>query len=239
MPLEVKCISVRENFSCCCCNCTVKTGTILIGWLQLGIPMLALPYLLLGLIALAAMCLVVFKGITHLILSPREIANLFGNMVLSLLVTVQLAVRLSIETLLLYGAYREKPMFLLPYVVLDPVGVLWVASLILLIAIHLAGQVIIAYVAVLIIDSLLFGVRSYMWVIVYSYYRQLVRNVMPHTEIPLQNMCEAQPMVSPMEDQQPEKLCEKEEIEEDEQPVSAPAKKNPADLWPSSREYLL
>ena len=71
-----------------------------------GIPMLALPYLLLGLVALAVICLIVFKGITHLILSPREIANLFGNMVLSLLVTVQLAVRLSIETLLLYGAYR-------------------------------------------------------------------------------------------------------------------------------------
>ena len=48
-------------------------------------------------------------------------------------------------------------MFLLPYVVLDPVSVLWVASLILLIAIHLAGQEVIAYIAVLIVDSLLFG----------------------------------------------------------------------------------
>ena len=48
-----------------------------------------------------------------------------------------------------------------------------------------------------------------MWVVVYSYYRQLVRNTMPHTEIPLQNVCEAQPMVSPVEEQPVEKLCNK------------------------------
>ncbi|XP_069679613.1 uncharacterized protein [Periplaneta americana] len=292
MPLEVRCVSVRENFRCCCCNCRVKTGTIMIGWLQLdlslfellhciaslvdikklfpddarapvivillvigvclcvngllvfsarrAIPVLALPYLLLGLIALAVMCLFIFKGVTHLVLPPRGIANLFGDMVLGLLVTTQLAVRILIEILLLYGAYREEQMFLLPYVVMDPIGVVWVATAVLLFTIYRAGENLVPYLLVIpIIDSLFMGIRAYMWVIVYSYYRQLVRGVCPGTEIPMQDVAttreipEIEPIVTTEEQEQPKK--------ENATPVteSAVLRIDKKFLWPSSREYLL
>jgi len=79
----------------------------------------------------------------------------------------------SVFGLLLYGAYKKKPSYVVPYLILSALNII-TGSLVII----GSGGYVFLYspglgAAILVTGGLLVGVLAYLWLIVYSYYQQL------------------------------------------------------------------
>lgn len=89
------------------------------------------------------------------------------------------AIRASVHGLLLYGAYKTKPSFMVPYLIL---GILSVVSGSVTVIVF--GAYAFLYdsqvgIAVVLIGGLAIVLLVYLWLVVYSYYRHLQKCLLP------------------------------------------------------------
>lgn len=144
------------------CGYSLQIGTIFTGWLDLGTAVLQL-----------------LTVVVYFLVYGRQIPDwqflLFsavgGNLV-----------RASVSGFLLYGAYKKKPSFVEPYLILGALSILS-GSLVII----SFGTYAFLYspglgAIILVAGGLIVVVLAYSWLVVYSYYQQLKKCSLPQHE---------------------------------------------------------
>jgi len=151
-----KCLPVLDHFLC---GYSLQIGTILTGWLGLGTVVLQL-------LSVVVYFLEYGRQIPdwQLLLFSAVGENLIGA---------------SVFGFLLYGAYRNKPSFMVPYLILSAINIV-IGSLVIIgfgayAFIYSPGLCAI----ILVTGGLIVVVLAYLWLIVYSYYQQLKKCSLP------------------------------------------------------------
>lgn len=153
------CPPVLDHFAC---GYTLRIGTIFTGWLGLGTDVLQL-----------------LAVVVYFLVYGRQIPDwqllLFSAVGESLIIA-------SVYGLLLYGAYKTKPSFLVPYLILSALGVIF-GSL----ATSAFGIYVFSYspglgAIILVTGGLTVVTGAYLWLVVYSYYQQLKKCSLPQHE---------------------------------------------------------
>ncbi|XP_069696284.1 lysosomal-associated transmembrane protein 4A-like isoform X2 [Periplaneta americana] len=152
----------------CCCMCNVRGGSIIIGWLGE-----------IGNVLKLVLCAVILTqmqakredvpSIFHPFHVDREAGTAFlvGVLIDSLLSIV-------VSGLLLYGAYNDKPRFVLVYVLTGIVFFVMAIVTLILYGVYLCMEHQLSRMYLLIISVLFLGILIYFWIVVFSYYRRLM-----------------------------------------------------------------
>lgn len=159
----MKCVPVMDKMPCCCCSCDLKVATCVLGWLSL---ISDVGSLLRGAIGLA-----VFEDSKDVV--PQETKEVLIGVVVSS------AICILFVALLLYGAHNEKPVFMLPAVILNMLGIVICAVGVVVISIILFTSSFLAGFVVLLVGTLVVVLATFFWVVVYSYYRKLEEQQYP------------------------------------------------------------
>lgn len=145
-----KCLPVLDHFLC---GYSLQIGTIFTGWLGLGTVVVQL-----------------LTVVEYFLSYGRQIPD--WELLLFIAVGEGL-ISSSIFGFLLYGAYRKKPSFVVPYLVLSAVSII-TGSLVVIVF----GAYIFLYspglgAIILVSGGLIVALSAYLWLVVYSYYQQL------------------------------------------------------------------
>ncbi|XP_069679637.1 lysosomal-associated transmembrane protein 4B-like [Periplaneta americana] len=160
MGLNIKCVPVLERAICCCCSCTLRTASLVIGWLEM------VCYILLFVNAVLNL---VFLDPSQ---PPKQEAP-FKTMPFAIGALVSHVVAILVIGLLLFGVHKERPSFILVYLILCLIGIcLTILAMVILTIITIIAHVVVGLV-VLVFFGLIIALECYFWVVIYSYYRQL------------------------------------------------------------------
>jgi len=145
-----KCLPVLDHFLC---GYSLQIGTIFIGWLGLGMVVVQL-----------------LTVVVYFLSYGRQIPD--WQLLLFIAVGEDL-ISSSVFGFLLYGAYKKKPSFVVPYLILSAISIL-TGSLVVI----GFGAYVFLYspglgAIILITGELIVAVLAYLWLVVYSYYQQL------------------------------------------------------------------
>ncbi|PSN34274.1 hypothetical protein C0J52_22121, partial [Blattella germanica] len=98
--------------------------------------------------------------------NPRVLQSTVGTAIAGLI----------LDGLLIYGIHRKKPLYMLPFLVLDLIGLVIYGALILLIPILILSWNPQAWgfgLLIFVLGSALLAFFSFLWVVLYSYFRQM------------------------------------------------------------------
>lgn len=172
MGFEVKCVPVLDRMMCCCCSCDLKVATCILGWLGLVADV--------GSFLRSAIGLAIFEDSKDVLPQDTQAA---------LTVTlITAAISILLVALLLYGAHNERPGFMLPFVVLNMIGIVVFAVFVVVSSILLFISNFLVGFGILIVGGLFVALSSFFWMVIYSYYRKLEERRSPFPVTSLDNV---------------------------------------------------
>ncbi|XP_069681154.1 uncharacterized protein [Periplaneta americana] len=163
MVLTMKCVPLVPKYNLICCSCNLKTGTAVIATLAL------ITELIQSLEAFTSLCY--YKQEKYemrymeINLESREFyVGRFTSGILHSLTA----------GLLLYGVWKDKPIFMVPFVLTQYLILLFLALVIIIVTIVLVILGAVGWaVLVVIVGGFVLLISTYLWAGVYTYYRQL------------------------------------------------------------------
>jgi hypothetical protein len=145
-----KCLPVLDHFLC---GYSLQIGTIITGWLGLGTVVVHL-----------------LTVVVYFLSYGRQIPD-WELLILS--AVVEGLISSSVLGFLLYGAYKKKPSFMVPYLILSAISIITSS----LVVIGFGAYAFLYSPGIgaitLVIGGLIVAVSAYLWLVVYSYYQQL------------------------------------------------------------------
>ncbi|KAJ9596642.1 hypothetical protein L9F63_012339, partial [Diploptera punctata] len=160
MTFELKLVPVIHRLYCCRYSCTLRTSTLVVGTIVL---ILDIIFFVCDSIELSAMKMK----------EDKEVEFEFDNRALTITELVFTALEMITSSMLLFGAWKERAVWLLPQLILMMCDIVILSVVIVVIFILAAIHNVLFAFIMLLIGTLLIGFFSYVWVIFYSYYRQL------------------------------------------------------------------
>lgn len=88
----------------------------------------------------------------------------------------------SVHGLLLYGAYKTKPSFLVPYLILGVLSIISGSVTIIVFGVYAFLYDLEIGISVLLTGGLTVVLLVYLWLVVYSYYQQLQKCLLPQRQ---------------------------------------------------------
>lgn len=93
-----------------------------------------------------------------------------------------------VHACLLHGAWKEKPKFMLPYIIINFIFIIISFCLIILLSLFIASLDVFVGIVVFLIGSAVIVLTAYLWAGVYTYYRHLTEPILPQQETQLKPM---------------------------------------------------
>lgn len=166
MTFVVRCAPVLKEWNFCCCKCNLRAAAIVLAWL--------------GTVGNLTLVVTSIIYLSHPSLRPRyayESKEFFAS-------TLSTAIGGSVlDVLLLYGIHNKKPAYMLPYLVLDLIGLIIMTVVSFIITIVMCVYSLLAGFITFVILTLLVLLSCFFWVVLYSYYRQVEEEKNPTTAI--------------------------------------------------------
>jgi len=173
MSFKIGCLPVLHGFHCCCCSCNLKNATVALGWIQAVASCLQLAWF--------SVYLLKPEEVTQLLWFGKEVRIVcFGHLLrfdwrlVSIAMVSEAAVFEVCCLLLLYGAHREKPGYMIPHLLVFQLGI---GLLVLITVISGLSELFRTFsvgLGIIIGGATLVVVASYLWLVKYSFYRKLV-----------------------------------------------------------------
>ncbi|XP_023702817.1 uncharacterized protein LOC111862015 [Cryptotermes secundus] len=162
MTLTIKCVPLVPNYNFCCCSCSLKTGILVMAAI--------------GLLSEAADGIRALVKLSYCEEENPANASLFPTDSREVLVTrfAGYVVHGFVHGLLIYGVWNEKPVLMLPYILIQFIVIIIVIIFLFVVIIVLFREAMIGYgILTLLIGGLVTAFVAYLWAGVYTYYRQL------------------------------------------------------------------
>ncbi|XP_069679619.1 uncharacterized protein [Periplaneta americana] len=163
MTFRVKCVPVIKNWSCLCCSCTMRTAALILAWL---LETIVAANVLMYLIRICRMDTDVGSNAKNEI-QYQNLYSVTETKEQLIGATVGYAANLVLIGLMLFGIHKKRSNFMVPYVALNLIVLTVFGVIVFILCIYY-----LAFLALL-FSAVIFGISFFLWLIFYSYYRQL------------------------------------------------------------------
>ncbi|XP_021941317.1 uncharacterized protein LOC110840530 [Zootermopsis nevadensis] len=174
MPFKMSCWPELDYFHCCCYSCSLKNATVSLAWIQAIASILQLAWLLVHLVKSEELGQI-FEFWKNT-LCIENITHLFGfdSRDLCIALVSEASILALCCMLLLYGAHREKPGFMVPYLIVCQLGIGLLVIITAIIGFSEIFRLFIVGLGIIMAGSTLVVIASYLWLVKYSFYRKLI-----------------------------------------------------------------
>lgn len=156
MTFIVKYAPVLKEWRFCCCSCSLRAAAVVLAWFS----------------AIAGVSKIVtcITYLSHPAIHPQTTYET-KEFLIAMLSTA--AGSTVVNVLLLYGIHKKKPVYMLPFLVLNlivlviSVPIIFIAGIIAMVSNWIFGLI------ALVIGSALMVLAAFCWIVLYSYYRQV------------------------------------------------------------------
>ncbi|XP_023702855.1 uncharacterized protein LOC111862032 [Cryptotermes secundus] len=166
---------VQQDFHCCFCKCSLKNATVTLGCIEMIASIVQLAWFTLCLVEFDDIDYYCWFGERHLswlLVGHRDLVDVI-DININIALVSQAAVLAICCFLLLFGVYIEKPVFMIPYLMICQLGIFVLVLGTIAIGVNKLLVDLVSGLIIILGGFALMVIALYLCLIKYSYYRKL------------------------------------------------------------------